>query len=232
MDNRPARWIWLAVVVIFLGALVIYLIAFFPEAVAGRDGQIGLTHGLIFLSVLGGSAILHRRMRPGHVLRYAAIWIAVAVAVLGAYSFRYDAARLGERLLGELVPHRGIVRDGVVTVRAGQGGHFVVETEVNGIAIRFLVDTGASDVILSPADAARLGFNLSDLRYIRTYRTANGIVQGAPVRLDRVAVGSIALTNVRASVNGAPMRRSLLGMSFLSRLSGYEVRDDRLTLRP
>ena len=117
-------------------------------------------------------------------------------------------------------------------MRAGLGGHFVVEIEVNGIAIRFLVDTGASDVILSPADAARLGFNLSDLRYIRTYRTANGIVQGAPVRLDRVAVGPIALTNVRASVNGAPMRRSLLGMSFLSRLSGYEVRDDRLTLRP
>jgi len=232
MANRSARWIWLAVAATFFGALVVYLISYFPEAVAVRDGQIGLTHGLIFFAVLGGSAILYGRNGPGNVLRYAAIWIVAAVTVLGAYSFRHDAARFGEWLLGELVPHRGIVRDGVVTVRAGLGGHFVVEIEVNGIAIRFLVDTGASDVILSPADAVRLGFNLSELRYIRTYRTPNGLVLGAPVRLDRVAVGSIVLTNVGASVNGAPMRRSLLGMSFLSRLSGYEVRDNKLILKP
>ena len=101
---------------------------------------------------------------------------------------------------------------------------------MNGVALRFLVDTGASDVVLGPADARRLGFDVAALDYSRRYRTANGVVFGAPVTLDRVRVGPIALDDVRASVNGAEMARSLLGMSFLGRLKGYEVSDDVLTL--
>ena len=64
------------------------------------------------------------------------------------------------------------------------------------------------------------------------YRTANGTVTGAPVRLDEVRLGTIVLRDVRASVNGAAMNRSLLGMSFLGRLGGYQVTGDRMTLTP
>ena len=97
--------------------------------------------------------------------------------------------------------------------------------------IKFLIDTGASDVVLNPSDAVRLGFNLKQLSFDKIYNTANGIVRGAPVKLGRVKIGPIEITNVRASVNGADMVTSLLGMSFLSRIGGYEVVGDRLTLK-
>ena len=85
-------------------------------------------------------------------------------------------------------------------------------------------------MVLSPGDAERLGFDLGKLKFNRRYATANGTVLGAAVLLSRVAVGPIALTDVRASVNRAAMKHSLLGMSFLGRLGRYEVRDGKLTL--
>ena len=148
------------------------------------------------------------------------------------YAYRFDLQSIGERLLSELVPGLGVVEDGEVSFRASAGGHFVVEAEVDGVTLRLLVDTGASDVVLSPADAGRLGFALESLSFTKRYRTANGVVFGAPVRLNRVRIGPISVSDVAASVNGAPMARSLLGMSFLDRLSGYEVRNGTLVLRP
>ena len=100
------------------------------------------------------------------------------------------------------------------------------------MAIRFLVDTGASEVVLSPRDAERLGFDLKSLNFNRIYQTANGTVTGAPVRLEEIRIGPIVVSDVRASVNGAEMKRSLLGMSFLGRLGGYRVNGDVLTLSP
>ena len=114
--------------------------------------------------------------------------------------------------------------------------NFVVEAVVvrvgQAVPLRFLVDTGASDVVLSPRDADRLGFDVQGLAYTRRYRTANGSVYGAPVLIERMTIGPISVEGVRASVNGAQMGLSLLGMSFLSRLAGYDVSQETLTLRP
>ena len=87
-------------------------------------------------------------------------------------------------------------------------------------------------MVLSPRDAERLGFDLNKLSFNRFYRTANGTVTGASVRLHEIRIGSLSVADVRASVNGAEMKRSLLGVSFLSRLGGYQVNDGVLTLRP
>ena len=83
----------------------------------------------------------------------------------------------------------------------------------------------------SSADARRLGFDPDALAYTQVYSTANGTVRGAPVILREVAVGPIRVRDVAASVNDAPMAGSLLGMSFLGRLSAYEVSNGSLTLR-
>ena len=135
--------------------------------------------------------------------------------------------------LGDLIPSGGIgVTGGAVSIRGNKSGHFVVEAVVDGVSVRFLVDTGASDAILGPGDAARLGFDVKTLAFTWPYQTANGLVFGAPVRLGLLSIGPITMTGVRASVNGAPMKRSLLGMSFLGRLSGYDVSRETMILRP
>ncbi len=162
--------------------------------------------------------------------------MAIGGLVFIAYSFRHEAKWLGNRLLAELNPSLGQQQGEVMQFSVSPDGHFVVEatieTDNRQNPVRMLVDTGATDVVLSPGDAKRLGFDPETLDYSKSYRTANGTVYGAPVRLKSMSVGSIKIENVRASVNSADMNRSLLGMSFLERLSGYEVSEGRLTLYP
>lgn len=233
MPSRPspniAAW-GLAAVVAIVAGLIVYLMVSFPEALDDRGSQIGLTHQILWLVLLGSSFAVRWRTSPGQALRHAAIWVAIAATIGALYSLRHEFKSLGDRMLFELLPHRGQVTENQITFRAREHGHFVVEAEIDGTPIRFLVDTGASDVVLSPADARRLGFDLAKLDFTRLYQTANGTGRGAPVRLRQVIIGPIEVTDVRASVNGAPMDTSLLGMSFLGRLSGYKATADTLTL--
>jgi aspartyl protease family protein len=115
--------------------------------------------------------------------------------------------------------------------RRAADGHYYVDAEVNGARIHFLIDTGASVLTLSPDDARAAGLNLSDSDFTMHASTANGVARIAPVVLREVDLNQITLTNVSAAVVEVPMPASLLGMSFLSRLAGYEVRDDELVLR-
>jgi len=108
---------------------------------------------------------------------------------------------------------------------------FHVKAMVGGVPVYFLVDTGASDVLLSQADARRLGIDTGSLSYSQLYRTASGTARGAPITLPEIDIGTIRVTDVNASVSEGDTDGSLLGMSFLGRLSGYEVNGDTLTLR-
>jgi aspartyl protease family protein len=104
-----------------------------------------------------------------------------------------------------------------VTLAADTRGHFVTEGSVNGIAVRFIVDTGATVVALPGSDARRLGI---DYRAGRrgTTQTANGPVEVFSVKLDNVKVGAIELTSVDALVIEKGLEIALLGMSFLNRV--------------
>jgi clan AA aspartic protease (TIGR02281 family) len=116
-------------------------------------------------------------------------------------------------------------------VQPSAGGHYMIEAAVNGAPVTFLVDTGASDIVLTMADAERLGFHPATLRFTQRFATANGEVRGAPVVLREIRVGQFSLFNAPASVNEAPLRVSLLGMSFLQQLNGYGVENGKLVLR-
>ncbi len=104
------------------------------------------------------------------------------------------------------------------TLTADSRGHFVVDGQINGGSMRFLVDTGATTIALSSGDAVRLGI---DYRKGRPgmMGTANGVATAYALKLDTVRVGDIVLNNVDASVlEGNPMPFALLGMSFLNRM--------------
>ncbi len=116
------------------------------------------------------------------------------------------------------------------TIRASAGGHFMIEADVDGTDIRFMVDTGATEVVLTPKDAARIGFDLRSRNFTRQFNTAGGVIRAAPVTLRRIRIGQLVLRDVEAWVNEAPLFVSLLGMSVLKRLDGYEVQDGKLIL--
>jgi aspartyl protease family protein len=118
-----------------------------------------------------------------------------------------------------------------VRVRADEQGHFVVEAAINGRPITLMADTGATVVVLSFEDAERVGLSPRSLDYTGLARTANGVAKIAPVKLDRVRVKGITLYDIQAAVaeRGA-LFGSLLGMSFLSKLSRFQMQGDELVM--
>lgn len=111
-------------------------------------------------------------------------------------------------------------------------GHYWAEADIDGRAVRVMVDTGASVVVLTPADAARLGLKLTPADFSGTVVTASGPVRAAPVQLHTVAVAGARVSAVEALVVEQGLPHSLLGMSYLGRLSSFSATRAGLTLRP
>ena len=112
---------------------------------------------------------------------------------------------------------------------ANEQGHVILDAVVNGASVRMLVDTGASLVTLTREDARAAGIAPSDLVYSHRASTANGTVRMAPVTLRELRIGQLSIYDVPAAVL-EHLNISLLGMSLLTRLQGYEMRDGKLTI--
>jgi aspartyl protease family protein len=222
--------------VIIGGALALLLLFPGEERIMGMaPEQLAQFAGLAaFAIVIFGSMLGLFRGQWTRAIQALAFWMAALVMLVGLYSYRDDITLLGNRILGELSP--GTVVPGpsgeVSVVRSG-GGSFVVDAEVNGRGARFILDTGASVVVLTSETAARIGIDLERLSFSRPVRTANGSTTAAAVTLDTLAVGPIVERRVPALVaRPGSLFQNLLGMSFLERLAAYEIRGDRLIMRP
>ena len=198
----------------------------------------GIVAGLALLLFLGGSMLSGYRGRFTGAVRDALFWGILGVALIAGYSYRDQVMPVVHRIGGELVPGMPVSVDTGnpdtigVRIRKQTDGHFIAHTRTNGARVDMIVDTGASTVVLRPADARRAGIDLDGLNYTVPVRTANGTAFAARIRLNNVSIGSVAVDNVEALVTkpGA-IHESLLGMSFLSRLRSYEFSGDFLTLR-
>jgi aspartyl protease family protein len=113
--------------------------------------------------------------------------------------------------------------------RADRRGHFSLAATVNGAPLRFVVDTGASLVALTLADARAAGIGRSELVFNQLTHTANGTVSFAPVMLREIRIEQLSIDNVPAAVI-ENLDQSLLGMSFLKRLKSFEMREGALTI--
>ena len=198
-----------------------------------EDQSLSLIHSILILVLLGSGLIFHFRGRISTAIKYAGIWVVIILALVFIYSYKHDFSDFKNRLISSLSPSTVITnKDGSISVRVSQDNHFYINTEINGKNVRFMVYTGASDIVINKETAKKIGIDIKDLKFINTYYTANGKVRGAPIRLESIKVGNIVINDVRASVNEADMNKSLLGMSFLNKLRGYEVKKDVLTLWP
>ena len=112
---------------------------------------------------------------------------------------------------------------------ANKDGDFVLNLDVNGIPTKFLLDTGASTVALSLADALAAGMNRSELVFEARAETANGLARAAPVRLHEIRLGGFLVHDLPAVViEGLDV--SLLGMGLLRRFQSFEMRSSKVTI--
>lgn len=117
------------------------------------------------------------------------------------------------------------------TLTRATDGHFYADALVNGATVRFLVDSGASAVVLTRADAQRAGISSGTGEFTATGQGAGGAVALKPVTIDRIAIGPVAATGVRGAVAERELGISLLGQSFLSRVGHVEIAQDQMRLR-
>jgi aspartyl protease family protein len=175
----------------------------------------------------------------GIVIGWALRWVLLCcgIVLLGVVLLDRGAALLPdiaspagrERQAVMPAPQASSPPSNAIVYTADERGHVVLDTAVNGAPVRMLVDTGASLVTLTPADARAAGINPASLAFSGHVQTANGAARMAPVTLREIRIGQLSIYDVPAAVL-EHLNVSLLGMSFLGRLQGYEMRDGKLTI--
>lgn len=124
------------------------------------------------------------------------------------------------------------VGPGMVELTPDRNAQFMTDVEVNGARVHALVDTGASHVLLTAEDARALNIDPPASAFTAGAQTANGVAYYAPTRLRELRVGQIVVTDVEAAVaKPGQLSTTLLGMSFLRKLSSFQVADGRFVMR-
>lgn len=229
--GRLGLYIWLGLLAA-AGVGFIALTHFFPGQLDSGADRFEAMRIFGLLALVSSGLVATRRLDLGQTARYAAAWGAILVLLVVGYTFRDDFAAAFMRVRSAINPAYAVTdTKGSMVIGRGEGGGFYVMGKVNGAPVRFLVDTGATEIVLSPADAGRAGLSTAALKYSDPSETANGVGYGAAARLGSLDVGSVRLTDVPVTINRTAMSASLLGMPFLDHFASIEVKGDRLFLR-
>ena len=176
----------------------------------------------LLLIALGGWWVASNRPSIGKTLQMALVWGMIFMGGMAIYGLWNDISS----------DHRAQITgdDGEITIPRSRDGHYYVKVKINDVDINFLVDTGASDLVLTREDAEKVGINVETLPFLGSANTANGTVPISYARLAKVRLGSYLDRAVSASVNGGDMDKSVLGMSYLGLFDRIEILSDRLIL--
>lgn len=226
--------LWLLLIGLGLSVLILY-----ARHDAGTIGSLStddfasLVAKIAFLVFLGGSVLMIFRESFTQALQAVLFWIVIALLLVVGYTYRFELRDVSNRVLAELVPGRAASLGArTVEIARGRGGEFSITTQINGARVPMVLDTGASAVVLTQDAAKAAGLPLEILSYDVSVDTANGRTRAAAVTLDRIGIGDIVERAVPALIaQPGQLRTSLLGMSFLNRLQGWEVRGEKLIMR-
>jgi aspartyl protease family protein len=215
-----------------LGVLAFALNRAFPEAIQTGDDKADLIYQLGVVVLVSTALLRGLQGSIGQHLKYVAIWSGIIAVLALGYAYRAELSQVPRRV--QMAFNVGTpvqVGERTLVVPQGEDGHYVVDGLINGQRVRFMVDTGATETVLSPADAKRIGVPVDTLNYGYETETANGKGYSAAYDASSLEIGSIKLEGFRVMVNKAPMSGSLLGMSFLKRLDAFEFRDRQMILK-
>jgi aspartyl protease family protein len=183
---------------------------------------------------------VRRSRRNQRVFAMRSVLIFAVVAVIGgSYAARYADKTVVETPAPqaaavqpvEAQPAQVSAGQHRMELSGGRDGHFRANARVNGRYLNFMVDTGASLVVLRESDAAQAGLHPMPRDYTAVVSTANGRTKAAPAKLERIEIGDITVFDVPALVMpDESLAVNLLGTAFLSRLRRYEYADGRLLL--
>lgn len=187
------------------------------------DDLARIAYLVLLAAAVGSFLIVEFRAKPGQMARQMLAWGLIFIGAVAAVGLWQDVR-------DRLAPVQRALPGGRIEVPVDASGHAQLTALVNGVPVRFVVDTGASQIALRRRDARRVGVDPDSLAYTGQARTANGLVGTAPVILDSVEIGQIRDEGVPAVVIDAELDRSLLGMSYLRLFSRVSFEGDLLVL--
>ncbi|MBT9383839.1 TIGR02281 family clan AA aspartic protease [Pseudooceanicola sp. CBS1P-1] len=183
-----------------------------------------LAYLVVLLVAVGSYMLVSYRGRLGQMMRHALLWALIFVGLIAGIG-------LWDNVKGILVPQQQVSAAGTeITLPRQPDGHYYANVQVNGRPVRFLVDTGASQIVLTREAAREVGLDPDKLVYSGVAGTANGQVRIAPVRLDSLTLGGVTDHDVRAMVNDGALVAPLLGMDYLERFGRIEISGGALHL--
>lgn len=231
------RLFWIVMTVIGLAAVLLIVNNSVGSTFGIDNDSFGQLIWMGTLAVVIGAFVLRSGRSFGTLARQLGGWIAIVLLLIAGYQYRYELQDFASRVSAGLIPGSPLAlgeQDGraTVTLQKALNGHFEARIEVDGKPVHAVVDTGASSTVLTAADARAAGIDLDALRYTVSVATANGVTQAAGTRVKQIAIGAIVRHDmpVLVAAQGA-LGQSLLGMNFISTLSGFDVRGDRMILR-
>jgi aspartyl protease family protein len=177
----------------------------------------------IILVALGGWVLVEFRQRMGQALRMGLAWGLIFVGVMAGYGLWSDIRR-------DVMPIQEVAQDGAVEVPRSADGHYYLTLMINGTGVGFMVDTGASGMVLAAKDAERLGIDPASLEFRGQANTANGVIRTARVTLPLVELGPFRNADFGAFVTEGDLDQSLLGMDYLGQFR-MEFDGGKLVLR-
>ena len=186
------------------------------------------TARLMYLSLLAAALVFwfvtQNRASLGKTMQQALAWVFIFVGVIAVVG-------LWEDIRTTVSPSaRMTTSENAITVPRARDGHYYLQLKVNGTPVDFLVDTGASQIVLSHTDAEKIGIDLKELNYFGRALTANGEVRTAPTKLESLVLGPFKDSNVSAWVNEGELDQSLLGMDFLNRFESFSLQNGQMIL--
>lgn len=183
-----------------------------------------LIYLIVLLAMVGGWFFMQSREGLNKTLQYAAVWAMIFIGGAAAVGLWQDITRDAR------TPQFSVAGSDQIIVPRARDGHYYLTLDVNDAAVRFVVDTGATDMVLTQADARRAGIDPAELSFLGRANTANGEVRTAYVRLGEVRLNGITDRDVPAVVNEGEMQQSLLGMGYLQRWGRIEIAGGELIL--
>lgn len=177
----------------------------------------------LLLAVVGGWFIVQNRHSLGKTLQMGILWGLIFLGVIAAKGL-WDDVR------STTVPMQALSQDGYMALPRAKDGHFYAVLTMNGVPVEFMVDTGATQVVLNSDDAQRIGLDPDTLPFLGRAETANGVIKIAFDTVDQVSFGPYTDENVRVSISKADMGTSLLGMSYLSRFDSLQISGEHMTM--